>query len=486
MVQFYNISKCKVSRLICIVLGCLLLTACGGNSADSLQTEPSGIVTSTISEQANTEENYGEKTEVRLLDQDGKAVYRIVRADEGTDTEINAGIDLNKALKEMTGVSFTLTNDFLTSQQSIDDVAEVYEILVGVTNRPESQQAKQELSDNEYIIRVTEYKIVIVGSNDAATYQALQAFVAMIRASESFSLSKITDVKAEFKSQGYLVALTNQGESMLEVYDISSGKLDASTRVWSYKLKYYNVAGTKLRHSDTYGDVALAVCGSSYGCMISYPEGKLLWQTEAAANNPHSIELMPNGVIAIASSTGAEIRFFTTKSKTSAKPAATVTFDDAHGVLWDDQNQILWAIGRNVLTAYRVTLNANDTVTVTEDTSRRAAIPSDYAHDIAPVYGDSNELWITTSSHVYRFDKTTKTFSTGYSGHNIVDISNVKGIGNFDDGSIIFIYPDGKFKSWTSESMILVRNQNGKLVKQQLTSATGDFYKIRVWDIRYQ
>ena len=296
--------KCKVLWLICMVLGCIFMSACASDARSDQTTTAAPDISAQVTEAQTTAE---ESDSIGLLDKDGKAIYRIVRADGGTDTEINAGIDLNKALKEITGVSFALTNDFLTPQQSVDDVAKVYEILIGVTNRPESQQARAELSDNEYIIRATEYKIVIVGGNDAATYQALQAFIAMIGASESFCLAKGTDIKEEFKSQGYLVALTNQGESMLEVYDISNGKLDDSTRVWSYKLKYYNIAGAKLRHSDTYGDVALVVCGSSYGCMISYPEGKLLWQTEAAANNPHSIELMPNGVIAIASSTGAEI-----------------------------------------------------------------------------------------------------------------------------------------------------------------------------------
>lgn len=299
-------------------------------------------------------------------------------------------------------------------------------------------------------------------------------------------LAKNTNIKEKVESQGYLVALTNQGESLLEVYDVSGGRLDDSSRVWSYQTPYYNIAGTKLRHSETHGDVALIVCGSSYGCMVSYPEGKMLWYTQSAANNPHSIELMPNGVIAIASSTGAEVRFFTTTENFSKAPAARAALADAHGVLWDEQNQVLWAVGRTVLTAYQVTLNTDGTVTVTEDTSRRATIPSDHAHDLAPVYGDTNALWITTGSHVYRFDKTTKAFSTDYVGHEYLDRANVKGVGNFEDGSLVFLYPDGQFKSWTTKSIVLMRNQDGKMAKEELASETGHFYKARIWDNRYQ
>ena len=481
-----NWMKTRRIRLLIILLCatlCLSMFACG--KGEAVETTAESHTAATTTETA-VETTVPEPTDLSLLTEEGKAQYRIIRPEKGSDTEVNAGIELNKALKKLTGATFTLNSDFLMPKESLDDVAEVYEILIGATNRPESGQAKEGLAANEYVIRATEYKIVVTGGSDAATYQAMQAFLAMFEAGGSFMLAKDTDIKAEIESQGFLVALTNQGESLLEVYDISGGKLDKSTRVWSYQTPYYNIAGTKLRHSETHGDVALIVCGSGYGCMVSYPAGELLWSTNMAANNPHSIELMPNGVIAIASSTGAEIRFFTTAEKASKKIDARVALEDAHGVLWDEQNQILWAVGRTVLTAYQVVLNADGTVTVTEDASRRATIPSDHAHDLAPVYGDSNELWITTGSSVYRFNKTSKTFYIDYAGCEYLNRTNVKGVGNFEDGSLVFLYPDGAFKSWTTKSIVLVRNQDGKMVKEELASETGHFYKARVWDARYQ
>ena len=478
----YWVKKCG-SVALAILLGVSLMIAAGGCGKEAVAEESHTDETTTA---MSTETSAAEPTEISLLDENGKARYRIIRPESGTDTEISAAMELNKTLKTLTGVTFTLKDDFILPKESLDSVYEVYEILLGNTNRPESEQARQELATNEYMIRVTDYKILIVGGCDAATYQAMQAFLEMFESGGSFMMAKDTNIKAELKTQGYLVALTNQGSSLLEVYDISSGKLDASTRVWQYKLPYYNIAGTKLRHSEQYGDVALVVCGTSYGYMISYPEGELLWSTGTAANNPHSIELLPNGVIAIASSTGAEVRFFTTTETFSKKPAAVMPLEDAHGVLWDEQNQVLWAIGRTVLTAYKVTLGADGSVNVVEDASRRAVIPSDHAHDLAPVYGNPDELWITTGTHVYRFDKTMKTFSTEYDGFKYLNRSNIKGVGNFDDGSLVFLYPDGEFKSWTTKSIILVRNQEGQMVKEELKSETGHFYKVRVWDTRYQ
>ena len=479
--KLYKYQFLRMICLLCVMALCVSLSACG--KGEPLAPEVEQTTTSTL---ITTEQTSAEPTEISLLDENGKPLYRIVRPEKGSDTEVRAGIDLNKSLKELTGKAFTLTSDFLMPKESIEDVAEVYEILLGATNRPESEQARAGLGANEYVIRVIGTKIVVAGGSDVVTYQAMNVFLEMLKEENGFMLAKNLDVRAEIERGAYLVALTNQGEQHLQVYDISTGKLDAGTLVWSYKMPYYNIAGAKLRHSETYGDVALSVCGSGYGCMISYPAGELLWSTNMAANNPHSIELMPNGVIAIASSTGAEIRFFTTTEKVAKKIAARVTLEDAHGVLWDDENQILWAIGRTVLTAYEVVLNADGSVTVTEDTSRRATIPSDHAHDLAPVYGNADALWITTGSHVYQFNKKSKTFSTDYAGHETLDRSGIKGVGNFDDGSMIYIYPDGAFQSWTSRSMGLLRNVGGSIANEVLTSETGHFYKVRVWDARYQ
>ncbi|MBO5702299.1 MAG: hypothetical protein J6S71_07650 [Clostridia bacterium] len=468
-----------MKRFLFLILAILLVfsaVSCtgGDNPAETTPPEP---------ETTPAPETEPAPADVCLLGEDGKALYRVVRSDNGSEAEVQLAIDLKKSLAELTGAEFSLKSDFLMPNEKIEDMAEVCEILIGATNRPESAAACEGLTVNDYVIRVIGSKIVIAGGSDLMTERAVNAFLAMLSKENNFTLSGNTDIREEIKRGDYLVALTNQGASLLEIYDITEGKLDESSLVWSYKMPYYNIAGTKLRHSETHGDVALAVCGNSYGCMVSYPEGKLLWYTEAAASNPHSIELMPNGVIAIASSTGGEVRFFTTDKKNSKAASASVVLEDAHGVLWDAEKEVLWAIGRTVLTAYRVTLEGGK-VTVTEETSLRATIPSDWSHDLAPVYGNKDALWITTGSHVYQFDKNSKTFRTDYADHEVLDRANIKGVGNFDDGSAVFISPDGAFKTWTGQSIFLLRN--GKAEADVIKSETGHFYKVRVWDTRYQ
>jgi hypothetical protein len=459
-----------MKRFISLFFALILTFAAVSCSGGEIPEETTETVAETLLE---TEP---EPTMVGLIGEGGEALYRIIRPDDATDSEIQIAIELKKALKELTGADFSITTDFLMPNE---DVTVINEILIGSTNRTESIAASEGVTVNDYVIRVDGNKIVIAGGGEGMLLRAVEEFLSIVGAGNTFMIDKNTDIRRSVERGPYIVALTNQGKSQLEVYDISDGKLDESSLVWACKMPYYNVAGTKFRHSETHGDVALAVCGNSYGCMVSYPEGKVLWSTEAAASNPHSIELMPNGVIAIASSSGGEVRFFTTDKKTSRNPSAKVVLEDAHGVLWDDEKQVLWAIGRTVLTAYRVTLDGSK-VTVTEEESLRATIPSDWSHDLAPVYGNKNELWITTGSHVYRFNKTTKTFTADPT----LDRANIKGVGNFDDGSMVYIYPDGAFKSWTSQSAFLIKADTSSA--KTATSADGHFYKIRVWDTRYQ
>ena len=421
---------------------------------------------------------------VSLLKENGEAAYRIVRPDKVNSDTIDSIDEFKRSLNSLMGAEFTLITDTLAENETSEGVAEVYEILIGATNRPESAAAKEGLTENDYVIRVMGSKIVIVGGSDLMTVRAMNRFFSMLSADDGFAVDGALNIREKIQRGTQLVALTNQGKWRLQVYDITNGRLDESSLVWSYKTPFRNIAGVKFRHSEKYGNVVLTVCGNRYGCMISYPEGKVLWSTEAAASNPHSIELMPNGIIAIASSDGGEVRFFKTDERSSKTPDAKMTLRDAHGVLWDPEREVLWAIGANVLTAYRVTLDEDGAVAVTEDTSLKATIPNYGAHDLAPVYGNKNELWITTGSHVYRYNKTDKAFSLEYEGHEIVDIGGVKGVGNFDNGDIVYIYPDGEYQSWTGKTAYLVKK--GADEREELVSEVGHFYKIRVWDTRYQ
>ena len=100
-----------------------------------------------------------------------------------------------------------------------------------------------------------------------------------------------------------------------------------------HRIKVGVPAGVKLRRHEVWGDVIITCYGAT-GSILSYPEGKNLWTTYSAADNPHSVELLPGNIFVVASSSGNALRFFDVSSKDTTK-YKEVRFTDAHGVLWD-------------------------------------------------------------------------------------------------------------------------------------------------------
>ena len=65
-------------------------------------------------------------------------------------------------------------------------------------------------------------------------------------------------------------------------------------------------------------------------------------------------------------------------------------------------------------------------------------------------------------------------------------IASVKGVGIFPDGSLVYIYPDGGFKTWTSASLYFISHVDGAYLLNVLKSPDGGYYKVRVWNKNYQ
>ena len=108
-----------------------------------------------------------------------------------------------------------------------------------------------------------------------------------------------------------------------------------------------------------------------------------------------------------------------------------IDYPDAHGLLYDPQNDVIFAVGTNLLKAYSVSLADDGTPVVTEATEFAATIPTGSAHDLQPVYGDTDRLWISTGSAVYQYSKSQKKFFTDYEGNGSINKKSVKAIGNY-------------------------------------------------------
>ena len=273
-----------------------------------------------------------------------------------------------------------------------------------------------------------------------------------------------------------LVALTDQYNNSLDIFDLGTGEISEKSREWSYKLPVRGIAGMQYRNSKIFGDVALMACGKTYACMVN-SEGKLLWETTDTGDNPHSIELLPCGVIAVASSSGNCVRFFTPESPECIEQKYLL---DAHGVLWDEGIGLLWAVGNDLLTAYKVEYE-NGVLAVSQADGFCFEIPSEGGHELVAFSKDT--LIVTTYYNTFKFDKNTKEFAPFFEdGYPDGDI---KGISFFENGDAVVLRPDGLHRPWTSATVELLQRREGGYDVKKITSEIGHYYKCRVWQKDY-
>ncbi len=217
--------------------------------------------------------------------------------------------------------------------------------------------------------------------------------------------------------------------------------------------------------------------------------------------NGHSVELVPCGndnYVVAAAFSGGNVVFYNAAAGTNETNATnwSVAFDmyDAHGVLYDPDTELVFAIGGTELRAYKVVFNANAAPTVTlqytvyMDSSTGALEGTTGAHDIQPVYGNTDRLWVTTHNNVYQYSVSEKKFYTDYDGAEyLLNFVDVKGIGNFDDGSIVYVAADSTWTyGWTTPTVVFLLKTGNGYKEYSLRDETVSIYKIRVYNPAYQ
>ena len=280
----------------------------------------------------------------------------------------------------------------------------------------------------------------------------------------------------------YLVG-DQYGEAVL-VYDLDalrSGDPLESAKVWSHHVGISHIAGMKHRSETVFGDVILVAAGASRGKaqMISYPDGKVLWSTDAAGNNPHCIEILPSGNIAVASSTGGTVRLFKTSALLWGDPATAQEFEDsplpyAHGVLYDPNEQVLWALGGNALTSYRLEGDgANERLVPLPERTMPLLGEHVGGHALAADLTDPDKLCVSTDHACLWVDKKTLTCTDPFDGIAGAARTWVKGLCKNRRGFYCLVIPNGGrntpwatmgYRQWCSDTLTLYR-RNGDEVE---------------------
>ncbi len=405
----------------------------------------------------------------------------VVRGDRASDFVSTLTGKVGKAMKAIASDTGVETDWIKNASEVEEKYGSRPEILIGSTNRPESDAAAKGLAAGEWRIYSALPKIAIAGNGELALEAACEAFASHIYELDGMI---VYNGPTEGAIDGYRFIGTNQKQSRVDVYRLTLGE-PGTVIEKSFSFSYYNVADARLRVIDG-KTVLLAAFGPNNASVTDYDTGKTLWAATNTANNPHACEYIRVGdvdVIAVAATAGNEVRFYDMSD--TSKKYEKLEFEDAHGALWDPELELLWIHGRKTLAGYRLSVDGGK-ISITPAESRTYTIPTDWAHDLQPFYGDTDKLWITTGSAVYLFSKSTGEFSTSFTGSDYISKQDVKGIGNFADGSAIFLIPDGDFKEWTGATVDAVLMRGDKAFHFRTTIKGAGFYKVRPFNTDYQ
>jgi hypothetical protein len=185
---------------------------------------PEEVVNGTAPPQAAEAETTSEPTAPELVLVDGrKTDFKVVRAEGAKGFAFDTATAFNKRLRDRISPDFIITDDWVSPKKPSPE--KDHEILLFETNRAESLAAMADLNFHGYIIRVTDCKIVIVGTSPAACSEALYHFVdTMIP--EHTKEGKISfpiglEVKQEFKASDLdLAKALRQGKPLCADFNV--------------------------------------------------------------------------------------------------------------------------------------------------------------------------------------------------------------------------------------------------------------------------
>ncbi len=298
-----------------------------------------------------------------------------------------------------------------------------------------------------------------------------------------------------------------QVKSQVIVYDIESynGENLDDNVVWNFRPVgkgsiTKGIAGAKYRSDTVFGDVVIMCAGGGYASIVTYPEKKELWYVENCGNNAHSVELLPDGNMLVASSTGATVRLYHTSALVkdpNAKVDKGVDYElpGAHGLLWDPKYDCLWAIGDYELACYKVE-GTGTSAQLVKDNTRTKKLPDNWGHDLSADFTDEDYLWLTTGANVYHFNKTNGEFEKSYPNHTFLSNASTKGFGNNRNGNFFYCMPNGgpnrtwnrlNIAEWCTDTInYAYTNEAGKTVWKSCVSERNAFYKVVTFYGKYQ
>ena len=112
---------------------------------------------------------------------DGKTEYEVIRDEDASSgaIEITLARNVINQLKTLTGVTAKLDTDWYKAGHELD--SSTPEILVGLTDYPETQQVIASLTYGDYAVRAVGNKIVLFGFDSTGLSKAVSEFTTLLK-----------------------------------------------------------------------------------------------------------------------------------------------------------------------------------------------------------------------------------------------------------------------------------------------------------------
>lgn len=225
-----------------LMMAAVLLAACDstadvGDTTDTTPADTTPAITTPV-DTTTPAEQAAETTpvvkEMRVLATKDGCEYPVLYSEFGDDLVTQASVDLKNALVAKLGDSATpaLNTDRLKGiRRGQYTSVEGKEILIGNTNRTESRDALAELGDNEYVIRWSGDKLVIIGSDDYTTKVAVDVFIEQcVNTAEGDKLALPLDLNIKGKASIQKIELAEGADIRVMTFNILGSTIDTNNR----------------------------------------------------------------------------------------------------------------------------------------------------------------------------------------------------------------------------------------------------------------
>lgn len=200
------------------------------------------------------------------------------------------------------------------------------------------------------------------------------------------------------------------------------------------------IDSAKYRYSSLYEkDVVIACSSNGWVGIIDYEAKSLVWEV-MVHNGPHSVELLPNGDLVVASSYDpGELMYFALSADITDAPVCSIPFLFCHGVSWDPENKCLWVLENYGVYQVNILNMGTENAKLIRISGNQALFDKGEGggHAFAPVAGDPGKYWASSGSQLWLYDSEEGTMSNTYPRRDILTKGNIKGICSFADGTVI-------------------------------------------------